>query len=117
MPWPRCGSQYRGPSLPLRPQAQAVPQAAPHQEEGKTAAGGPVDTRTFGMLERGASEAKVLAKLGQPDRIFEAARTFVPVRRAGGGVELREKIRSAWVYESDGLTLRTVLYFERWRTR
>jgi hypothetical protein len=74
--------------------------------------GGPVDTRTFGMLEIGSSEREVLAKLGHPDRIVEDAKTFVPVRRTGGGVELREKTRSAWVYASDGYTLRTVLYFE-----
>jgi len=64
------------------------------------------------MLEIGSHEREVLSKLGRPDRLFEAARTFVPVRRAGGGVELREKVRSAWVYDSDGYTLRTVLYFE-----
>ncbi len=88
---PGPGSQYRGPALPLRPQAYAVPQSASVQEEGKTAAGGPVDTREFGMLEIGSSEARVLAKLGQPDRIFEAARTFVPVRRAGVGSSCARK--------------------------
>lgn len=114
---PGPGSQYRGPGAPVRAQAHAVPQvhaghqtAPAHAEE--KASGGPVDTRTFGMLEIGSHEREVLSKLGRPDRLFEAARTFVPVRRAGGGVELREKVRSAWVYDSDGYTLRTVLYFE-----
>ena len=109
---PGPGSQYRGPSLPLRPQTHAVPQATPPPEEKKTATGGPVDTHTFGMLEIGSSAARVLAKLGQPDHVVEDTRTFVPVRYSSGRVELREQRRSAWVYAGDNQTLKTVLTFE-----
>jgi hypothetical protein len=76
------------------------------------ATGAPVDTHGYGMLEMGLSEAAVLRKLGPPDRILEDAKTYVPVRRSDGRRELREKTRAAWVYASDGYTLRTVLYFE-----
>ena len=109
---PGPGSTYTGAAIPLRAQSDAPPPDAPIPEIVRTAGGGPVDTRTFGMLEIGSSEREVFGKLGQPDHIVEDAKAFVAVRRSGGGVELREKTRTAWVYASDGYTLRTVLFFE-----
>ena len=64
------------------------------------------------MLEIGSSEREVLAKLGPPDRVVPGPTTFVVNRWSSGRRELREKVRSAWVYDSDGYTLRTVLHFE-----
>jgi Domain of unknown function (DUF4124) len=109
---PGPGSTYTGPVRALSAASDLPPRAYAESESIRTASGGPVDTRTFGMLEIGSSEAEVLAKLGHPDRVLEDAKTFVPVRRTGGGVEWREKVRSAWVYDSDGYTLRTLLFFE-----
>lgn len=106
---PRRVSEVDAPSVP----SMLMPPPSPMMEApARQAPPSPVDTRQFGMLSLGSSERNVLEKLGEPGEVVQDAQTFVRVRRPGGGVELREKRRYAWVYPGNNQIMDTILTFE-----
>jgi len=69
----------------------------------------PLDTKQFGMLTLGMSEATVLARVGEPDAITDDGTQIVG--RGFRNVNLKEVHKYTWVYYGDSTTLDSFIHF------
>jgi hypothetical protein len=63
-----------------------------------TVLGRPIDTREYGLLERGMTQAEVIRRVGEPDRITELGDRKTVYRSRGDLIVESEK-REAWDYD------------------
>lgn len=71
----------------------------------------PVDTRQYGLISTGMSEAEVQRRLGPPGKALEGPKTYVEVW-VNGRKEFREKRRTVWVYQGTNQVLTSYFSFE-----
>lgn len=75
----------------------------------------PIDTREFGLLRVGMSQATVVERVGEPDAVTQLGSTHL-VRRGvhGSALIVTEQVREAWDYVG-GRSLPTRLIFSNGR--
>jgi hypothetical protein len=108
LPPSRVLPQGDAPALPPAPMV-AAPAASISAPASRGMSSNPLDTKAFGLLNLGISEATVRARVGEPDAVVDGGTQVVG--RGYGRVNLKEVRLYTWVYYGDSQTLDSHLNF------